>query len=135
MKEIEKSEKNQSIEKIDRRKNMPHLFKPGQSGNPAGKPRGTKSITINTLISEIKKVEKEKGKTILRKFIEMAYTNPQIMIALMKKIIPDVTKSESDMKIEHSYSDYSEIDSKELIDRANEIISRARTFIVDCDIN
>jgi hypothetical protein len=36
-----KTEKTNNKQKRDRRKDMPHLFKPGQSGNPYGRPPGS----------------------------------------------------------------------------------------------
>lgn len=52
-----KTENTENIQKVDRRKVMPHLFQPGVSGNPAGKPKGTKHF--NTIFMDILKEEIE----------------------------------------------------------------------------
>jgi hypothetical protein len=64
-------------------------FIKGYSGNPGGRP---KNLNVDELLEAVMRIEKVKGKTVLDKFVEMAYTNPQIMIALMKKFIPDQSK-------------------------------------------
>ena len=72
-----------------------------KEGNP-GRPDGCKNkFTIAKLEEAIKEEEElakeEKGGVgIFRKFIKMAYINPVVMIALMRKFIPDKEK------IEHS---------------------------------
>jgi hypothetical protein len=49
-----------SEEKQDRRKLMPHLFKPGQSGNPAGRPPGSSSLKVfaRDMLMEMPREEK-----------------------------------------------------------------------------
>ena len=75
--------------------------KPGgqfKEGNP-GRPKGsTNRISLKKLeeAMEIEEAEAEKqgGVNILRHFVRMAYVNPNILIALMKKFIPDKTHTE-----------------------------------------
>ena len=68
------------------------------NGNP-GRPKGsTNKISLKKLeeAMEIEEAEAEKqgGVNILRHFVRMAYVNPNILIALMKKFIPDKTHTE-----------------------------------------
>ena len=68
------------------------------NGNP-GRPKGsTNRISLKKLeeAMEIEEAEAEKqgGVNILRHFVRMAYVNPNILIALMKKFIPDKTHTE-----------------------------------------
>lgn len=50
----------ESTEKSDQKQNKPWLFQPGQSGNPAGKPKGIRHMS--TLLEEaIKKVAEDTG--------------------------------------------------------------------------
>ena len=68
------------------------------NGNP-GRPKGsTNKISLKKLeeAMEIEEAEAEKqgGVNILRHFVRKAYVNPNILIALMKKFIPDKTHTE-----------------------------------------
>ena len=70
---------------------------PGQCGNPKGRPKGSKNrYSIAELWNAIKEVENKKGRRkLLVTFVEQAYTNPVIMTALMKKLLPDLKSVES----------------------------------------
>ena len=58
----------------------------GNSGNTAGRPR---NAAAEELREAIKKVEKRKRKKLFTHFVERAYENDKVLIALMKKVIPD----------------------------------------------
>jgi len=69
-------------------------FVKGQSGNPAGRP---KKPVIDSLEKAIKKVQKEKNEKFLNMVIKRAYESDQVLIAVLKKIIPDIKTT--DLKI------------------------------------
>ena len=68
------------------------------NGNP-GRPKGSKNkFSIAKLEEAIEAEEelakKENGVSVFQQFVRMAYTEPSVMIALMKKFIPDKTHTE-----------------------------------------
>ena len=63
-------------------------FKKGVSGNPAGKPKG--ALTEVTLLKKaIAKVEKEKKVSLYEHFVERALVSDMVLVALLKKLLPD----------------------------------------------
>ena len=80
-------------------------FKKGVVTNPNGRPKGSKNtITtklFNDLLKEMKAVEKNKqiseGKSIIKHFIEQAYSNDTVLCALMKKLVADQQTTKVDL--------------------------------------
>lgn len=66
-------------------------FKKGQSGNPNGRPR---KPAVSELEQALKKAGKKAGKTFMQHCADEAFTNPQMTIAILKKIIPDLKQTE-----------------------------------------
>ena len=64
----------------------PQLYKPGTTGRPKG------SLNYTTLLNKaLNDYETETGRDLFKRFVERAYTNDRVLIALMKKFIPDKT--------------------------------------------
>lgn len=67
-------------------------FQKGQSGNPAGRPRGaTSGFTLTDLRKAIEEVEIEKKKPFLKHAVERAYEDDRVLIALLGKMLPQAT--------------------------------------------
>lgn len=67
------------------------MFVKGVSGNPAGKPKGTRDMWPE-LYSALRKVEKRKKKLFAERLVEMAWDNPKIAIGLADKFFADLPK-------------------------------------------
>lgn len=73
-------------------------FPPGVSGNPYGRPKGsTSAFSMEALVRATKNVEKRKKKKILEHFVEQAFKDNAVLIALMRKFAPDLKSIEGVM--------------------------------------
>lgn len=70
-----------------------HQWKPGQSGNPKGRP---KTPAISLLRKAMGEVELEKRKSFFKHVVERAYKSDVVAVAIMRKIVPDI----QDLKVE-----------------------------------
>lgn len=70
-------------------------FVEGVSANPEGRPTGSKNkFSMAKLEKAMEDVEKELNKDIFKRFVEMSFYNPGLMIALMRKFVPDKSSQE-----------------------------------------
>ena len=75
----------------------PTQFKPGQSGNPTGNPKGSAKWT-KTILKDIErcwqqaitKVEKQKNVSLLEHYIERALSSDKVLTAVANKVLPDL---------------------------------------------
>ena len=80
------------------RESTPGSWKPGQSGNMKGRPKG-KSVTAQ-LERAIKRVEKNHDIKLIDYFVERAYKNDVVLIALIKKLLPDKRFTEKELQVD-----------------------------------
>ncbi len=76
-------------------------WKKGQSGNPKGRKKGSKNKYRRGLDEAIAAVETAKGKALLQQAVEMAYEDPRMMAAILKKILPDMRHIEAEVSAVH----------------------------------
>ena len=77
-------------------KKTPHRWQKGECPNPKGRPTKPE---IEELRNAIKTVEQKKKKSLLQHFTERAFENDNVLIALIKKFVPDKTSAELNAEI------------------------------------
>lgn len=60
----------------------------GRTNNPNGRPKGGNAF-VEQLREALDKVAKAKGKTLIQHAVEQSYVDNVVMIALLKKLLPD----------------------------------------------
>ena len=84
-------------EKQDR--NEKGQFIEGASANPDGRPKGSRNKFSMARLEEAMEAEEklagvESQPSVFQQFVRMAYINPGVMIALMRKFVPDKQQTE-----------------------------------------
>ena len=62
-----------------------HLFKPGQSGNPAGRPAGSKNKLTENILFDLSEFYEKEGKDLIRRVRD---ENPAALLQGLLKLIP-----------------------------------------------
>ena len=132
MKEIKLAENTVKIQPEKKYRGNGRPFIKGQSGNPKGKPKGAVN-EVTKFKAAIALFEKENKKSIYDFILKKSLTNPQVLVAIFKALIPQQT--ESSIKVTSVYDEYEKMTDKELLEHTIEIIKRTRPYITNKDIN
>lgn len=86
------------IEKVDKRKTMPHLFKKGQSGNPSGRPKGS----VNKYTQLSRELLSERGPEIVQVVIDKALKGD---VHCLKMCMDRIVPQQKAVEIKHTKDD------------------------------
>ena len=92
-------------------------FKKGQSGNPDGRPKGSKNY-LTLLEDAIKDYESKTGKKLFDRLIQRAFINDTVLLNVIKKFVPDKTQTEITTP-EPIKAEFVVIDDKNAADKSN----------------
>jgi hypothetical protein len=74
------------------------LSKGCKPNNTHGRPPAGKAF-VEQLRDAITKVAKKKGRTLMEHAVERAYVDDMVLVALMKKLLPDLSETENTGKL------------------------------------
>ena len=101
---------------------QPHRWKPGESGNPKGKKKGTgKKGDIALLHQYISKEYQARGEHLVHSVIKRAYRSDKLAVAVLKKLIPDKFMEQIDLA-ESLYDEFTDTPFDELIRLRDKVI-------------
>jgi 3-phosphoglycerate kinase len=69
-------------------------WKKGISGNPKGRAKGSVNEAKAQLFAALKAAEKKNGISFISDYVQKSYNDTPRAIALLKKIVPDLTEAD-----------------------------------------
>ena len=119
---------NKKTDKTVKKPSKPWEFKPGNRANPNGRPKG--SVNEVTKFKEaITLFEKEQKKSIYDFILKKSLTNPQVLIAIFKALIPQHIETETQVtNITDIYNPYKDMSDEELIEKIEETLARVKSI-------
>ena len=91
-------------------------FQKGKIANPNGRPKNAEAEELRVAL---KKAHTKRGLSILEHFVERAYKNDKVLVAVMKKLIADKSyidaETKTEGKIEIIIKDYKDEDKSDNI--------------------
>lgn len=69
---------------------MTGRWKPGESGNPKERPKGSSSVTQEEFMKALRNVESDRKINLLEHFFKRALKSDTVLVAVMKKLVPDL---------------------------------------------
>ncbi|MEN6414387.1 MAG: DUF5681 domain-containing protein [Veillonellales bacterium] len=81
-----------STEKQTKTEKYPNRWKKGVTGNPKGRPRKPEAEMLREALERAK--EKHNGIHLIEHAVDLAYHDNNVLIAILKKILPDQLKGE-----------------------------------------
>ena len=107
----------------------PNRWKKGQSGNPYGRPNNPEVEELRQAIRSARKLNG--NRSILAHFVQRAYINDVVLIALMKKLLPD--KLSPLTTITNNVNNISPVQAKKEQEMQERLRARLDRLLEDCD--
>ena len=115
---------NMNNKGVVRQQKTPHRWKPGESGNPNGRPRKPE---IDLLRSALEKAKDKYGVEFIEHFVMKAYKDKAMAIALMKKLIPDKSNIEY-APSENLYDKYKDFTHEQYKEKLLELLGMSHLY-------
>lgn len=112
------SESTEKVQSVKKRKAPPHAFKPGQSGNPAGRPPGSRNKLTEDFLRALSEDFDKGGKDAI---LEMRKTDPSGYVKAIVQLCP------KDITITNKWDDMSDEQLEAAFDAVTAIIAAQRT--------